>query len=94
MGKNIRNNTSIDLDGALIKVYYDKVELSYIIINREKYYLLFTDESILEIIHNEVQEDDIFKIVLLIDEAKNLVHQIPTSSEGLQEIINKYFSEN
>ena len=93
MKKSIQNNTSSNLDSALIKVYYDKVDLTYIIINKEKYYLLFTDESIIEIIHNELQDDDIFKIILLIDEAKTLIHQETASSEGLQEIINKYFSE-
>ncbi|MFZ0453814.1 MAG: hypothetical protein WAM24_08670 [Ignavibacteriaceae bacterium] len=92
MGKNNGNNSSRNLDSALIKVYYDKVELSYIIITREKYYLLFTDESILEIIHLELHEDDIFKIVLLIDEAGNIVHQSATTPGGLQEMINKYFS--
>ena len=93
MKKSIHNNTSSNLDSALLKIYYDKVDLAYIIINKEKYYLLFTDESIIEIIHNELQDDDIFKIILLIDEAKTLIHQETASSEGLQEIINKYFSE-
>lgn len=93
MKKSIHNNTSSNLDSALLKIYYDKVDLAYIIINKEKYYLLFTDESIIEIIHNELQDDDIFKIILLIDEAKILIHQETASAEGLQEIINKYFSE-
>jgi len=79
MGKNTSNNASRDLDNALIKVYYDKVELSHVIINKEKYNLLYTDESIIEIIHNKLQDDDIYKIILLINEAKNVVHQIPTS---------------
>jgi len=93
MEKNKINNTSINLDSALIKVYYDKTVLSYLIINKEKYYLIFTDESIIEIIHNELQNDDIYKIILLIEEAQNIVHQIPTTREGFQEILNKYFSE-
>jgi len=93
MGKNKKNNTSQNLDSALIKIYYEKLVLSYIIINKEKYYLLFTDESMIEIIHNELQNDDIYKVILLIEEAKNIVHQIPTSPEDLQNITGNFFSE-
>ncbi len=79
MEKNSGNNTSKNLDNAIIKVYYDKIILSSAIISKEKYYLIFSDQSMLEIIHNQLEDDDIYKIILLIEEAKDIFHQISTS---------------
>jgi hypothetical protein len=93
MGNNRINNTSLNLDSALIKVYYDKLAVSYLIINKEKYYLIFSDESIIEIIHNEIKDDDIYKISLLIEEAENIVHQLPAAPENFQDVLGKYLSE-
>ena len=76
--KNI-NTTSNNLDNAIIKVYYEKIRLSTVIISKEYYYLIFSDQSMLEIVHKQLEEEDIFKIILLIDEAKDVIHQISTS---------------
>ena len=87
--KNI-NNTSKNLDNAIIKIYYEKLILSSIIISKDRYYLIFSDQSMLEIIHNQINDDDdIYKIILLIEEAKEIVHHIFTSSEGFQKLLNK-----
>jgi hypothetical protein len=83
MENNDINITSINLDNAIIKVYYDKVILSSVIISKEKYYLIFSDQTMLEIVHNHLGDDDIFKIILLIEEAKDVIHQI-TASEFLK----------
>ena len=85
-----RNNTSKNLDDAIIKIYYEKLILSSIIISKDKYYLIFSDQSMLEIVHNQMNDDDdIYKIILLIEEAKEIVHHIFTSSEGFQKLLNK-----
>lgn len=73
------NITSKNLDSAIIKVYYDKIALSTVVISKEKYYLIFSDQSMLEVVHNQLSDEDIFKIILLIEEAKDVVHQISTS---------------
>ena len=79
MKKSITNITSRNLDSAIIKVYYDKIALSTVVISKEKYYLIFSDQSMLEVIHSQLDDEDIFKIILLIEEAKDVVHQISTS---------------
>ncbi len=79
MENNDINITSKNLDSAIIKVYYEKIMLSSVIISKEKYYLIFSDQTMLEIVHNYLGDDDIFKIILLIEEAKDVVHQITTS---------------
>ncbi len=84
-----RNNTSKNLDNAIIKLYYEKLILSSIIISKDKYYLIFSDQSMLEIVHNQMNDDDIYKIILLIEEAKEIVHHIFTSSEDFQKLLNK-----
>lgn len=79
MENNAVNTTSKNLDNAIIKVYYDKTILSSVIISKEKYYLIFSDQTMLEAVHKDLSEDDIFKIILLIEEAKDVIHQISTS---------------
>ena len=79
MEKSNTNITSKNLDSAIIKVYYDKIALSTVVISKEKYYLIFSDQSMLEVVHNQLSDEDIFKIILLIEEAKDVVHQISTS---------------
>lgn len=79
MENNNTNITSKNLDSAIIKVYYDKITLSTVIISKENYYLIFSDQSMLEVVHNQLKDDDIFKIILLIEEAKDVIHQISTS---------------
>lgn len=79
MENNTINITTKNLDSAIIKVYYDKIALSTVIISKEKYYLIFADQSMLEVVHNELGDEDIFKIILLIEEAKDVIHQISTS---------------
>ena len=79
MENNTVNTTSKNLDNAIIKVYYDKTILSSVIISKEKYYLIFSDQTMLEAVHKDLSEDDIFKIILLIEEAKDVIHQISTS---------------
>ncbi|MFZ0456662.1 MAG: hypothetical protein WCE54_02700 [Ignavibacteriaceae bacterium] len=78
--ENINTNiTSKNLDSAIIKVYYDKITLSTVIISKEKYYLIFSDQSMIEADHSQLKDEDIFKIILLIEEAKDVIHQISTS---------------
>lgn len=78
--ENVNTNiTSKNLDSAIIKVYYEKILLSSVIVSRESYYLIFSDQSMLEVVHNQLEDDDIFKIILLIEEAKDVIHQISTS---------------
>jgi hypothetical protein len=79
MENNNTNITSRNLDSAIIKVYYEKIALSTVVISKEKYYLIFSDQSMLEAVHSQLEDEDIFKIILLIDEAKDVVHQISTS---------------
>ncbi len=79
MENNNSNITTKNLDSAIIKIYYDKITLSTIIISKEKYYLIFSDQFMLEVVHNQLEDEDIFKIILLIEEAKDIVHQISTS---------------
>ena len=79
MENNTINITTKNLDSAIIKVYYDKIALSTVVISKEKYYLIFSDQSMLEVVHNQLSDEDIFKIILLIEEAKDVVHQISTS---------------
>lgn len=89
MENSKKNNTGKNLDNAIIKVYYDKITISCVIITKEKYYLIFSDQTMLEIVHNQLIEDDLFKIILLIEEAKDILHYIPTSSEDFQKLLNK-----
>ncbi|MFW9930554.1 MAG: hypothetical protein ACFFD1_14285 [Candidatus Thorarchaeota archaeon] len=79
MENNTINITSKNLDNAIIKVYYDKIILSSVIISQEYYYLIFSDQTMFEVVHKDLEEDDIFKIILLIEEAKDVMHQISTS---------------
>ena len=79
MENNKTNITSKNLDSAIIKVYYEKIMLSTVIVSKENYYLIFSDQSMLEIVHGQLEEEDIFKIILLIEEAKDVIHQISTS---------------
>ncbi len=92
MENNSINNTGKNLDEAIIKIYYDKVMLSTIIVSKYEYYLIFADDTMFEVIHNELNIDDIYKIILLIEEAKDIIHQIPTSTDGLQKLLDKYFN--
>ena len=93
MENNRIKKTSKNLDEAIIKIYYDKIILSSIIISKEEYYLIFSDDTMIEVIHSELNIDDIYKIILLIEEAKNIVHQVPASSDGLQKLLDKYFNQ-
>ena len=92
MENNSINNTGKNLDEAIIKIYYDKVMLSTIIVSKYEYYLIFADDTMFEVIHNELNIDDIYKIILLIEEAKDIIHQIPASTDGLQKLLDKYFN--
>jgi hypothetical protein len=85
------NRTSRNLDTAISKIYDNEIALSCIMVTKEKYYLVFLDESTLEIIHDELHDNDLNKMILLLEEANHVIHPMPISSEDLQQFIQKYF---